>query len=64
GRIHGLLNVMLLAAAYCSGAIRAFSPTVYQEDGGRMLFFSMIMILYVAFDIFVSNIKGERKGQL
>lgn len=62
-RIHGYLNVMLLAAGYCSAAIQAFSPTVYEVSQGRMIFFTMVIILYISFDILITalNQRGETK---
>lgn len=58
-KIHGYLNVLLLAAGYCSAAIQAFSPTVYEVSGGRMIFFTMIIILYISFDLLISSIKQD-----
>ena len=62
-RIHGYLNVMLLAAGYCSAAIQAFSPTVYEVSQGRMIFFTMIIILYISFDLLISTFNIRRKSK-
>ncbi|MBP5450668.1 MAG: hypothetical protein J6Y16_00360 [Treponema sp.] len=54
-RKKGLLNLMLLAAGYCSSAIIAFSPTVYEASWGRTFFFTFIIIDYIALDLLFTS---------
>ena len=60
-RKHAFLNLLLLAAGYCSSAIIAFSPTVYEAHWGRPFLFTFIIIFYITSDLFVSNYTPEGK---